>query len=121
MPCISVVVGPNEGDYYPLGSRTLVIGRDEGCPVQITDDRVSRRHVQLRFEDGAYIATDMKSANGLFINGRRIEGECPLEDGDVLEVGRSKIAFWAEDLGDRESAINKWRERGERGRATIEE
>ena len=28
MASIIVVSGPNEGDYYPLGRRTMVIGRD---------------------------------------------------------------------------------------------
>src|SRR5690606_7288479 len=85
MPSLIVVAGPNEGDYYPLGKRTIVIGRQEGCPVQIVDDRVSRRHVQIRCEEGAgeegrYHLLDMKSQNGTFVNGRRIEAEVVLED-----------------------------------------
>lgn len=121
MPSLSIVSGPNEGDYYPLGSRTMVIGRDEACPVQVNDDRVSRRHLQIRCDDGRYMATDMKSANGVTINGRPVEGECELQDGDVLEIGRSKVAFWEGEFEDRESAMDHWRERGQRGRPTLQD
>lgn len=121
MPSLSIVSGPNEGDYYPLGSRTMVVGRDEACPVQITDDRVSRKHLQIRCDQGRYLATDLKSANGLRINGRDVQGECELEDGDVIEIGRSKIAFWAREFDDRESAMSHWHERGHRTRPTIQD
>lgn len=47
MASLTVTSGPHEGDYYPLGRRTLVIGRDEGCPAQIVDDQVSRKHAQV--------------------------------------------------------------------------
>ena len=39
MASIIVMTGTQKGDYYPLGRRTNVIGRDEALPVQILDDR----------------------------------------------------------------------------------
>lgn len=121
MASIVIVSGPNEGDYYPLGKRTVVIGRGENCPVQVVDDRVSRKHVQIRHEntDGAYHALDMRSANGVYINGRKIEDETPLRDGDVIEVGNSKISFSDQEFPDRESAMSHYKQRGERDRYTM--
>src|SRR5262245_65497865 len=86
MASIIVVSGPNEGDYYPLGTRTMVVGRDEGCPIQITDDRASRKHFQVRFDPatGKYHGLDMKSANGTWINGRKVESDTALEDNDEI-------------------------------------
>ena len=120
MASLIVVSGPNEGDYYPLGKRTIVVGRDEGCPVQITDDRVSRRHLQIRAADNGYVAFDMNSANGSWINGRRLESEIELSDNDEIEVGSSKLIFTTADFKDRESAFNTWKQRGHRSRPTIE-
>ena len=76
MASITVVSGESIGDYYPLAKRTMVIGRDEALPIQVKDDRVSRKHLQIRYEeaDGAdrYVLLDMSSANGTFVNGRQI-------------------------------------------------
>ena len=121
MASLLIVAGPNEGDYYPLGKRTMVVGRDEGCPIQILDDLVSRKHAQIRCEpsDGSYHALDMRSANGLYINSRKIDSETALCDGDIIEVGNSKLMFAEQTFEDRESALNHYKKRGERQRSTL--
>ncbi|GJQ28576.1 MAG: hypothetical protein HBSAPP03_04600 [Phycisphaerae bacterium] len=123
MASILVVSGPSEGQYLPLGKRVSVIGRDEGCAMQVLDDRVSRKHVQIRFDDArnAYVAFDMKSANGLYINGRRIEGECDLVDNDEIQIGNSKITFMTSEFPDKLSAMNAYKQRGQKMRPTIEQ
>ncbi len=121
MPSIIVVSGANEGDYYPLGKRTMVVGRDEGCPIQIVDELVSRKHVQIRHDDGdgQYHVLDMKSANGVFINGRRITTDTALAEGDIIDLGNSKLMFTQRDFEDRESALDHYKRRGERGKSTL--
>lgn len=123
MASILVISGPSEGLYCPLGKRVTVIGRDEGCTLQVLDDRVSRKHVQIRFEEGksGYVAFDMKSANGLYINGRRIEGECDLVDNDELQIGNTKMTFMAAEFPDKLSAMNAYKQRGQKMRPTIEQ
>ncbi|MDX2132385.1 MAG: FHA domain-containing protein [Planctomycetota bacterium] len=123
MACILVVSGPSEGLYSPLGKRVTVVGRDEGCTVQVLDERVSRKHIQIRFEDAknTYVVLDMKSANGLFINGRRIEGECELRDNDEIQIGNTKILFMNAEFPDKASAMNAYKQRGQRMRPTIEQ
>ena len=121
MASLIVVSGPNEGNYYPLGKRTIVVGRDEGCPIQITDDRVSRKHLQIRVGAGdGHVALDMNSANGTRINGRQVTTEIELADNDEIEIGTSKLVYASADFPDRESAFNHWKQRGHRGRPTIE-
>ena len=123
MPSITIVAGPSTGDYYPLAKRTLVVGRDESVPVQLKDELVSRKHIQIRFEekDGAaqYILLDMNSANGTLINGRKITEELSLQDNDIIELGKSKLMFSDADFPDRESALNHFKARGERGKSTL--
>jgi len=122
MPSLVVISGPSEGDYYPLGNRTVVIGRDESCPIQILDDLVSRKHVQIRHDEsaGGFVATDLKSANGMSLNGRQISSEVSLEDGDVIEIGKSRITFYTAKFEDRESAWAHYKERGQKFRSTME-
>ena len=84
-----------EGDYYPLGRRTNVIGRDEALFIQVLDNMVSRKHLQIRFDQNAnrYFAYDMKSRNGVYVNNRKIEDETPLKDGDVILIGFTSLLF----------------------------
>ena len=121
MASILVVTGPNQGDYFPLGHRVIVVGRDEGCPIQIVDERVSRKHVQIRFDqaDDRYHALDMKSGNGTLVNDRRISEAVSLADGDVIAIGVSELMFMAVDFPDRETAFEHYRKRGERTKSTV--
>jgi pSer/pThr/pTyr-binding forkhead associated (FHA) protein len=121
MASLIVIHGPNLGDYYPLGRRTVVIGRDEACPIQVLDTGVSRKHVQIRFDEGAnrHIATDMRSANGMFIDDRRVETEAALRDGDEIRIGSSTLIFLKADFPDRQGAFAGFRRRGERRRDTM--
>ena len=121
MACLIVVSGPNEGDYYPLGQRTLVVGRDEGCPIQIVDERVSRKHLQIRNQGPGHVLLDMNSANGTWVNGRKVAAEIELEDNNEVEVGSSKLVYSVKDFADGESAFNHWKQRGHRSRPTMEQ
>ncbi len=120
MASIIITSGSNKGDYYPLGHRTNVIGRDEAVPIQILDEHVSRKHMQIRFDKdkGCYYALDMKSKHGVFINGRKIEDETPLADGDQIRIGDVSLFFTTKDFENRESALSHFKKVGERIRPT---
>jgi len=115
-----VTAGEQQGDYYPLGRRTNVIGRAESNPIQILDDLVSRKHMQVRFEQGTgrYYVFDMKSKHGVFINGRRISDETVLADGDKMMIGQTTLLFTEKDFDDRESAFSHYKKVGERSYPT---
>lgn len=120
MASLIVTNGKQEGSYYPLGRRTNVIGRDEALPIQILDNMVSRKHLQLRFDQATnrYFAYDMKSRNGVYVNNRRIDDEVALQDGDVIMVGMTGILFTDQDFADKESALLHYKKAGERLRLT---
>jgi pSer/pThr/pTyr-binding forkhead associated (FHA) protein len=113
--------GPQKGDYYPLGQRTNVIGRGETNPIQILDERVSRKHVQIYFnrDKRRYYALDMKSKHGMFINGSKIDNETVLADGDQIRIGDTTLLFTLKDFTDRESALSHFKKVGERIRTTL--
>jgi len=120
MASIIVATGPQKGDYYPLGHRTNVIGRDEAVPIQILDEHVSRKHMQIRFDkdNGQYYALDMKSKLGVFINGNKIANETALADGDQIGLGQTTLLFTIKDFEDCESALSHFKKVGERIRPT---
>jgi pSer/pThr/pTyr-binding forkhead associated (FHA) protein len=49
------------------------IGRSIRCDVAIPEESISREHCLIERQDGHYFITDLESANGVFINGKRIE------------------------------------------------
>ena len=120
MASILVTMGKQEGNWWPLGTRTTVIGRGENLLVQILDDLVSRKHLQIRYEPNTnqYIATDMNSSNGVYVNNRRITTDTVLHDGDSIGIGRSVLMFTDKDFDDRDSALSHFKKVGERMRPT---
>jgi pSer/pThr/pTyr-binding forkhead associated (FHA) protein len=120
MASLIVMSGKQEGDYYPLGRRTNVIGRDEALFIQVLDNMVSRKHLQIRFDPDAnrYFAYDMKSRNGVYVNNRKIEDEMPLKDGDVIVIGLTSLLFTDKDFKDKDSALQHYKKVGERMRVT---
>jgi pSer/pThr/pTyr-binding forkhead associated (FHA) protein len=123
MACLLIVAGPNEGEYHPIGKRTLLVGRDETCTIQIGDDRVSRRHVEIRLvpDDGSFRARDLGSANGTLLNDQPLAAEAVLADGDVLTLGTTELFFSMTDFTDRHRAFRHYREKGQHDRKTVAE
>jgi len=116
MASIIVMSGNNRGDYYPLGRRTTVIGRDEALLIQILDDGISRKHLQIHFDkdSGKYSAFDMKSKNGVFINNKKIDDETVLVDGDQIRIGQAVLFFTQKDFPNREDAMSHFKKVGQR-------
>jgi pSer/pThr/pTyr-binding forkhead associated (FHA) protein len=120
MASIIVISGTQKGDFYRLGQQANVIGRDESLPIQILDDHVSRRHLQILFDhrSWSYSAVDIGSANGVLINGARIDKETVLADGDCITIGDTSLVFTLKDFFDRESALAHVKKTGEWDRIT---
>jgi len=121
MASIIVMSGAQKGNYYPLGRRTNVVGRDEGLLIQILDEHISRKHMQIRFDKdkGQYYALDMKSKHGVFINGSKIDNEMALADCDQIHIGQTDLLFIEKDFTDPESALSYFKKVGERIRPTV--
>ena len=54
---------------------------------------MSRKHARLRKVSGAFHVSDLKSFNGVKINGRRIEAETELKPGDQISIGDYQISL----------------------------
>jgi len=76
----------------PVAGSITVIGRLEG-DVLVDDPGVSSRHLEIEnFGHGLRFVRDLGSTNGTELNGKPLStSRRPLEDGDVLTIGRVKI------------------------------
>ena len=62
-----------------------VIGRDPSCDIVLSDSRCSRRHAVIEETADGLVIRDAGSANGIYVNGRRLE-RSPLSPGDTVRL-----------------------------------
>ncbi|HEY5927157.1 MAG TPA: FHA domain-containing protein [Kofleriaceae bacterium] len=81
----------NEIEIRP--GKTYTIGRAIDNDVVLTDIAVSRKHFDLRFEDGAWVIVDRGSGNGTVVNGNLEDNPFMLANGDSIEIGNTVFRF----------------------------
>jgi putative serine protease PepD len=93
---LRVLSGADAGRTVELPeSGPFVLGRVQGCDLVVRDERASRQHAELRAEPaGGVRVRDLGSANGTFVDGRRVD-EALLAGGEELRVGGVEIAVLA--------------------------
>jgi hypothetical protein len=72
-----------------------VLGRDPACDVVLNDSKCSRRHAVLEDGPEGIAVRDEGSANGIYVNGRRVE-KARLRPGDTLRLGDVQVTLLAE-------------------------
>ena len=82
-----------------LSGTVVVIGRDPGCDIVLSDAKCSRRHAVVEDLPEGLVVRDSGSANGTYVNGKRIE-QSRLEPGDRLTVGRIDLVAIRNDPDD---------------------
>ena len=60
---------------FTFGKTLITIGREPASEVVLTNDRASRRHLQIEKTGATYWITDENSANGTWVNGVRLPGQ----------------------------------------------
>ena len=74
----------------------VMLGRgSEQAP--LTDQTVSRRHAELKLENGCWVLRDLNSANGTYINGNRVTEPVRLKHGDQVKLGSTLLMYSSED------------------------
>ncbi len=71
-----------------LENEVYMLGRADICQMIIPPKQVSRLHAVIeREQPAAYILRDTHSANGTYVNGRRIRDDYLLQDQDEIGLG----------------------------------
>jgi pimeloyl-ACP methyl ester carboxylesterase len=70
----------------------MTIGRGNGNDIAIPDESVSRHHALIERRGDDYVIRDDRSRNGVWLGKQRVE-EHRLRDGDVLSLGKAKLAY----------------------------
>ena len=84
--------GELQGKSYHIGKRAITIGRGTQCFVQLRSENASRQHAQIRSTPEGLQLTDMRSANGTFVNGKRIKTHI-LAEGDKIKIEQEVLVY----------------------------
>ncbi|MFN7143037.1 MAG: GGDEF domain-containing protein [Myxococcota bacterium] len=100
-PVLVVLEGEDLRRVHLLDRDRAVIGRGHDCEILLHDASASRRHAAAfrREEDPPEVVwiEDLRSTNGTFVNGERVEGPRQLVEHDRVRVGATLFGFRLRD------------------------
>jgi pSer/pThr/pTyr-binding forkhead associated (FHA) protein len=78
---------------YQLSQTDNFIGRSIENSIVVGDDKVSKNHALINYDGERYWISDLKSRNGVYVNGKKIEGKEALSDGAIIKMGSTIFKF----------------------------
>ncbi len=85
-----------EGDYkgkvFQFNKKSILLGRGPDCDLRLDDPTCSRQHAGIELRNHQYLITDLKSANGVLVNGKQVF-EAPLKFRDTIQLGNNLFLF----------------------------
>lgn len=79
-------------EYYLL-NRDLSFGRSLNNDIVVENPYVSKHHGKITNVDGEYYIVDLNSANGTYLNNKKVLGESNLTNGDIIRIGELEFKF----------------------------
>src|SRR5438093_3907762 len=86
------------GGAVEIDKDKILVGRDPGCDIVVSDGSVSRKHALVERRTAGWFVVDQGSANGTFLDSQRV-AESPLHNGQELRFGAIayKVEMESED------------------------
>ena len=72
-----------------------LLGRDPAARVYVDHASVSRRHARIAVASERATLEDLRSRNGTFVDGRRIDSPTEIQDGAIIGLGPITLKFRA--------------------------
>jgi len=110
------------GKYNVSKKPHFLLGRNEGCDIQVAHPSLSRYHCALVFMPEGFMLIDLKSTSGTHLNGHRLKPnvQTPLQPTEYFTVGKSTRQYHLEWVDDGTGAPPAKRIRTESGGIQIE-
>ena len=90
-PSLTVLTGYDAGRIHVLDSLETLVGRADECDIQVLEPTVSRKHARFIATTDGVEVFDLRSSNGVTINGHRVQRQW-LKEQDVVGLG-GKTSF----------------------------
>ncbi len=94
-PAAAMLIVDQTNRRFDLRVGSNIIGRGTDADLQLLDQGISRRHLDIQFDGNIATAYDLGSTNGSTVNGHDISSQV-LRHGDVIRVGHTRIVFHQE-------------------------
>jgi hypothetical protein len=94
-PAAAMLIVDQTNRRFDLRVGSNIIGRGSDSDLQLLDQGISRRHLDVQFDGHYATAYDLGSTNGTTVNGHEISSQV-LRHGDVIRVGHTRIVFHQE-------------------------
>ena len=79
----------------PIDRAVILVGRGEDCDVLITGSKkISRKHCCLVQSDQCFLIRDLGSTNGVWVNGKRVDQEAEITEGDRVAIADVQFRFF---------------------------
>lgn len=91
-PKLLGITGTFRGKELTLHRTPIRIGRSDENDLVVDHPSISRRHLRMHLENGAWKVMDAESRNGVRVNGEPY-AQIGLRHGDVIEAGHLRFAF----------------------------
>jgi len=91
-PILRLASGPLTGKVVEIDA-TLRLGRHPFNELSLGDPGISRYHCWILVRDGVACVEDLASANGTFVNGKRLRLRHSLKTGDRIRIGSTEFVF----------------------------
>jgi Protein of unknown function (DUF3662)/FHA domain len=91
-----MVDGTNRQHELRIGSN--IVGRGTESHLQLLDQGVSRRHLDIQYDGNFATVYDLGSTNGTNVNGRDVRSQL-LRHGDVIRLGHSRLVYQQQENG----------------------
>jgi Nif-specific regulatory protein len=88
--------GPHVGTTHALDGDVVSVGRESSNDVCLRHETVSRNHARLLHEASGWAISDLRSSNGTYLNGRRVEREA-IRHMDEVCFGDVAVLFMDDD------------------------
>ncbi|MGH7738002.1 MAG: FHA domain-containing protein [Candidatus Tyrphobacter sp.] len=88
---VELDVVDRDGEHFVEALTPATIGRGTDVEVVVDDPDVSRHHARLEAENAVVYLSDLESANGTYLNGRRVREAIEVRPGDRIDVGTARL------------------------------
>ncbi|MBF0565978.1 MAG: FHA domain-containing protein [Nitrospirae bacterium] len=92
-----VIDGSTEKSDYELTDRITTIGKDKNAAIKLKGLFAPKVAALINKRKDGYTISSATGSKGLKINGKEVEGQYKLQEGDIVDVGGLKLQFYLKE------------------------
>src|SRR5271163_1441583 len=103
---LTIVAGQGSPKTFELDpARQITIGRSRDNTIVLQDERASRLHANVYFDNGQWMLSDNHTLNGTRIGTSLVDKPVPLRDGLEFDIADTRLRFTVPEDGAAETAL----------------